>query len=210
MYQDMQVSVHLLHWTIMTPDASHQKRALRAELRERRQTMTSSEREAASLGISGNLEAITVSFSAHSVACYLSAPFEPQTRDFLRWASHQGIRTLLPVSREDGLLDWTIGEGEEVEGLFGCPEITGTLLGPIAISNVDLIFVPAAAVDLTGVRLGWGRGYFDKTIGSMEKYPPAYAVVFDHEVLESVPQERHDQPVDGVVTPTRILNFSSR
>ena len=126
-----------------------------------------------------------------------------------RRREHRVLRVLLPVSREDGLLDWTTGDGEtETEGLYGMPEAVGELLGPIAINDVDLILVPAAAVDATGMRMGWGRGYFDKTLGSMEKCPPVYAVVFDAELVSEVPRERHDQPVDGAVTPTRIVQFS--
>ena len=88
------------------------------------------------------------------------------------------------------------------------PEAVGELLGPIAINDVDLILVPAAAVDATGMRMGWGRGYFDKTLGSMERCPPVYAVLFDGELVDEVPRERHDQPVDGAVTPTRIVQFT--
>jgi 5-formyltetrahydrofolate cyclo-ligase len=78
----------------------------------------------------------------------------------------------------------------------------------MAVNDVDLMIIPAAAVDSTGMRLGWGRGYFDKTIGSMEKCPPVYAVIYDSEVLESLPREVHDQPVTGIVTPTRTLTLS--
>ncbi|PJJ62043.1 5-formyltetrahydrofolate cyclo-ligase [Compostimonas suwonensis] len=192
----------------MPHDVAHQKRALRAELRERRQNMTSSEREAADVGITQNLQAVTLDLSARSISCYLSAQNEPNTRPFLRWAADQGIRILFPVTREDGLLDWTVGEDAiEVEGLFGVPEVSGVTLGPIAINDVDLIIVPAAAIDESGLRMGWGRGYFDKTLGSMEKCPPVYAVIFDGELVDSVPREVHDQPVDGVVTPTRIVTF---
>ena len=135
-------------------------------------------------------------------------PTEPDTRPFVNWAEARGIRVLFPITREDGLLDWTVGE-EEVEslGLHGVPEAVGELLGPMAINDVDLILVPAAAVDRTGMRLGWGRGYFDKTLGSMGKCPPVYAVVFDSEFVEQVPREVHDQAVNGVVTPTRIIAF---
>ena len=98
-------------------------------------------------------------------------------------------------------------DGSEVEGLFGMPEPTGELLGPIAVNDVDLMVIPAAAVDTTGMRLGWGRGYFDKTIGSMERCPPVYAVVFDDELVAEVPRDVHDQPVTGVVTPTRIVDL---
>ena len=188
--------------------AAHRKRALRAELRERRQNLTTTERSAATAGLTRNLVDLTTDLHARSVACFLSTTIEPDTRPFLNWAHAQGLRVLLPISREDGLLDWTTGDGEtETEGLFGLPEAVGDLLGPIAINDVDLILVPAAAIDATGMRLGWGRGYFDKTLGSMGKCPPVYAVVFDSEFVETVPREVHDQPVNGIVTPTRIIAF---
>lgn len=161
------------------------------------------------MGITRNLVDLTTDLSAQSIAAYLSTSIEPDTRPFLNWAHRQGLRVLLPITREDGLLDWTTGDGEsETEGLYGMPEAVGELLGPIAINDVDLIVIPAAAVDATGMRMGWGRGYFDKTLGSMEKCPPVYAVVFDTELVDEVPREKHDQPVDGAVTPTRIVQFS--
>ncbi|TFC30661.1 5-formyltetrahydrofolate cyclo-ligase [Cryobacterium sp. TMT1-3] len=192
----------------MDSDIAHRKRALRAELRERRQNLTSSERESATAGFTQNLQSLVLDLSARSISCYLSARHEPDTRPFLNWATAEGIRILFPISREDGLLDWTVGTGdEEFTGISGMPEAVGTLLGPIAINDVDLIIVPAAAVDESGLRMGWGRGYFDKTLGSMEKCPPVYAVVYDSEFLEEVPREVHDQPVNGLVTPTRIIAF---
>ncbi|MCU1636284.1 MAG: 5-formyltetrahydrofolate cyclo-ligase [Cryobacterium sp.] len=192
----------------MDTGIGYRKRALRAELRERRQNLTSVERDAATAGFTQNLQSLVIDLSARSISCYLSARNEPNTRPFLNWAEADGIRVLFPVSREDGLLDWTVGEDdEEIQGVAGVPEAAGDLLGPIAINDVDLIIVPAAAIDGTGMRMGWGRGYFDKTLGSMEKCPPVYAVVYDHEFVDEVPQEVHDQPVNGLVTPTRIVSF---
>lgn len=192
----------------MPDDPDVQKRILRAELRERRQNMPAQERELATVGLTTGLQGLVESMGARSLSCYLSMPSEPDTRPFVNWAEARGIRVLFPVSREDGLLDWTVGEGEdETLGLYGIPEPVGELLGPMAINDVDLILVPAAAIDATGMRLGWGRGYFDKTLGSMEKCPPVYAIVFDGEFVERVPHEVHDQAVNGVVTPTRIIAF---
>jgi 5-formyltetrahydrofolate cyclo-ligase len=192
----------------MDSEIVHRKRALRAELRERRQNMTSVETDAATAGFTANLQSIVLDLSARSISCYLSTRHEPNTRPFVNWAEAQGITVLFPVSRDDGLLDWTVGEEQtEYPGLTGRPEPGGILLGPIAINDVDLIVVPAAAVDRTGLRMGWGRGYYDKTLGSMEKSPPVYAVVFDGEFVEAVPREVHDQPVDGLVTPTRVVVF---
>ncbi len=191
----------------MTGDESHRKRALRADLRARRRALTSSELDHATSGINEHLIALTESVGATSVSGYLPTQDEPNIRPWLDWAREAGIRVLIPLSRDDGLLDWTDYGDEEVEGLFGMPEPVGELLGPIAINDVDLIIVPAAAIDRTGMRLGWGRGYFDRMLGSMEKCPPVYAVVFDNELVDSVPTELHDKAVDGVVTPSATTTF---
>jgi len=195
----------------MPADVSHQKRALRAELRERRRNLTSTERAAATAGFTARLIELTESVGAKSISAYLSASDEPDTRPFLHWAIEHDIRTLLPISRVDGLLDWSLADKDTEEEIddFGMPAPVGKVLSPMAINDVDLIIVPAASVDERGVRLGWGRGYFDKTLGSMEGCPPVYAVVFDSELLAEVPRERHDQPVDGAVTPTRTVRFPS-
>ncbi|MCK3771203.1 5-formyltetrahydrofolate cyclo-ligase [Microbacterium aerolatum] len=194
----------------MSPDVEHAKRALRAELRERRQLLSEQQREVAASGITEQLDELVAAHDARSISCFLSTTTEPDTREFIIGAVRRGIRVLLPITRADGLLDWAVADDTDdvAEGLFGLPEPTGEVLGPIAVNDVDLMIIPAAAVDAAGTRLGWGRGYFDKTIGSMENCPPVYAVTYDSEVLDSLPRELHDQPVTGVVTPTRTLHLS--
>ncbi|PVE95063.1 MULTISPECIES: 5-formyltetrahydrofolate cyclo-ligase [unclassified Microbacterium] len=194
----------------MSNDVEHAKRALRAELRERRQLLSESQRDAAASDIGARLDALVDELGARSISCFLSTTTEPGTREFVTRAVRRGIRVLLPITRADGLLDWAVATDDDrvAEGLFGLPEPTGEVLGPIAVNDVDLMIVPAAAVDRSGMRMGWGRGYFDKTIGSMEKCPPVYAVIYDSEILDSLPREVHDQPVNGVVTPTQTLNLS--
>ncbi|MFB4354735.1 5-formyltetrahydrofolate cyclo-ligase [Microbacterium sp. LS_15] len=194
----------------MSNDVEHEKRALRAELRERRQLLSDAQRESAASAIAERLDELIAELGAASISCFLSTTTEPGTRDFVKAAVRRGIRVLLPVTRADGLLDWAVASDDDEisEGLHGLPEPTGEVLGPIAVNDVDLMIIPAAAVDRTGMRMGWGRGYFDKTIGSMEKCPPVYAVIYDSEVLDSLPSEVHDQPVNGVVTPTQTLLLS--
>ncbi|WP_217181911.1 5-formyltetrahydrofolate cyclo-ligase [Streptomyces sp. AC495_CC817] len=194
----------------MSNDVEHAKRALRAELRERRQLLSEAQRADAAAAIARRLDALVDELGARSVSCFLSTTTEPGTREFVTAAVRRGIRVLLPITRADGLLDWAVAtdDDEIAEGLYGLPEPTGEVLGPIAVNDVDLMIIPAAAVDRTGMRMGWGRGYFDKTIGSMEKCPPVYAVVYDSEILDSLPREVHDQPVTGVVTPTQTLILS--
>lgn len=191
----------------MSDAIADSKRALRAELRERRQLLSDPARDAAAAGLARQLDDLVDTLGVRSMSCFLSTSTEPGTREFVEGAVRRGIRVLLPITRNDGLLDWSVATGDLdiTEGLFGLPEPVGELLGPIAVNDVDLLVIPAAAVDRTGMRLGWGRGFFDKTIGSMEGCPPVYAVVFDSEILDDVPSDVHDQRVTGVVTPTQTL-----
>ena len=190
----------------MPDGVDNDKRALRAEIRERRRITPPAARDRDTAAVTTHLQALAT--GSRSIAAYLSTPEEPGTRAFLGWACDHGIRVLIPFSREDGLLDWAPYDGkEEAEDVLGMPVPTTELLGPIAINDVDLILVPAASVDRSGMRMGWGRGYFDKTLGSMDRRPPVYAVIFDSELVDQVPSERHDQRVDGVVTPSGVVRL---
>ena len=192
----------------MISEPAGAKRALRAELRERRRIRPSAERDAASVDLTRQLIALTSALGPRSLACYLSTPDEPETRPFLAWTAEQGLDVLLPISRDDGLLDWApYDASDEGSDVIGMPVPTSEIVAPIAINDVGLILVPAAAVDRTGMRMGWGRGYFDKTLGSMDRRPPVFAVLFDDELVDELPREKHDQPVDGVVTPGGIQRF---
>jgi 5-formyltetrahydrofolate cyclo-ligase len=192
----------------MTDDVSLQKRALRAELRERRRTRTSTERAAENAQLTDRLESLTEELGVTYLAAYLSTPDEPPTRDFLAWACERGIRVILPISRSDGLLDWAPYDArDEMADIQGMPAPTSEVLSPMTINDVGLILVPAATVDRTGMRMGWGQGYFDRTLGSMESCPPVYAVIFDEELVDTVPSEVHDKRVDGVITPGGVVRF---
>ncbi|MGV8896341.1 MAG: 5-formyltetrahydrofolate cyclo-ligase [Rhodoglobus sp.] len=192
----------------MSDDLSLEKRAMRAELRERRRILTTTGRAEANAAITQNLIDLATRLEARSLSAYLSTPDEPSTREFLAWAHSQSIRVLLPISRSDGLLDWAEFDGsDEFEDDLGMPAPTSEPLSPNALDEMDLIIVPAASVDRTGMRMGWGRGYFDKTLGSMQQCPPVYAVIFDDELVDAVPSERHDQRINGVVTPSGIVDL---
>jgi 5-formyltetrahydrofolate cyclo-ligase len=186
-----------------------QKRAIRAELRERRRNRTSTQTSQDTIAVTAHLRALVDDIGARSLSIYLSLPSEPDVRPFIAWAQSEGLSVLLPVSRDDGLLDWVTATDaiEESMGSLGVPEPTGEVLGPLAINDVDLIIVPAASIDSHGTRLGWGRGYFDRMLGSMSRRPPVFAVVFTDELVDELPNEVHDSPVDGVVTPAGITRF---
>ncbi|GAA3391400.1 5-formyltetrahydrofolate cyclo-ligase [Cryptosporangium minutisporangium] len=116
-----------------------------------------------------------------------------------------GIGVLLPLMRPDRDLDWAPYEGPEalVRGPHDLwepdPE---TALGVDAVRVVDLVVVPALAVGRDGSRLGRGAGCYDRALARVGPQIPLVALVYDDEVLDSVPIEPHDRPVTHVVTPS--------
>lgn len=74
------------------------------------------------------------------------------------------------------------------------------------VNELDVVIVPAVAADPTGHRIGYGAGYYDRTL---PKYaPPAVAIVviYDWQLVAEVPFTEHDVRVAKIVTDTRVLD----
>jgi 5-formyltetrahydrofolate cyclo-ligase len=78
-------------------------------------------------------------------------------------------------------------------------------LGPDAVALASVILVPALAVDRTGVRLGRGAGFYDRSLPLADPSARLVAVVRDDELVESLPAEPHDVRMTHVLTPERGL-----
>jgi 5-formyltetrahydrofolate cyclo-ligase len=184
---------------------ANQKQLLRASLKSRRAS-TSYDPELAA-GINIQLAELCLINGAKRIACYLPHNAEPDTELFIDWALENEIEVLLPVSKADGALDWVSFDGQTEIGIFGFAEAAGDIVSP---NGIDLAIIPALAVDQNGMRLGKGKGYYDRALKQITPTPPIVAVVFDDELIEKVPTEAHDHPVDAVVTPTRVVHFTER
>ena len=138
------------------------------------------------------------------VCAYLpvgSEPGSPELVDALRAAGH---RVLLPVvPSAPGLLDWAeyAGPASLAAGRLGLREPTGTRLGAAAVTDARLVLVPGLAADRTGVRLGRGGGYYDRTLPLVGAEVPIVVVLNDEELVERLPAEPHDRRVTGALLP---------
>jgi 5-formyltetrahydrofolate cyclo-ligase len=189
------------------------KVALRNQLITARRSLSASDRRAADASI----QAFTVARvrAARPTVCAAYAPLgtEPGGADLPERLADAlpGRQVLLPVLLPDGDLDWapldqTRHDGGLHRGSRGLLEPTSPRLGPDAITRADLIIVPALAVDRrTGVRMGRGGGSYDRALSRLS-FPSSrtsvIALLHDGELLDDLPQEPHDRPVDAVVTPS--------
>lgn len=182
------------------------KDELRTDLLRRRQEMGDDARAEAAEAIALHLLAAPIISSARRVACYLSMATEPGTSPLIEGLLARDIEVIVPLSLADGTLDWAAYDPATSTTVtaLGVAEPAGSPLGSAAIEECALIVVPALAVDHTGMRLGRGAGYYDRALANTTR--PTCAAVFTHELLESVPHEPHDVPVNMAVTPSGIFH----
>ncbi len=179
------------------------KNELRRDLKLRRAARAYDPEIAGALCV--HLAELCVAAAASKVACYLAYGDEPDTELFIDWAIENEIQVLLPISNADGSLHWVAFEGETETGIYGFAEPVGDLVEPVGL---DLVFIPALAIDETGQRLGKGKGYYDRALAKLDPLPPVIAVIFEDELLESIPVEKHDHKIDAAITPEGIVHFS--
>jgi 5-formyltetrahydrofolate cyclo-ligase len=151
---------------------------------------------------------------ARTVAAYVSVGREPGTLPLLETLRAQAVRVLLPVLLPDNDLDWGVYEGAEhlVRAGRGLLEPDGPRLGPDAVTEADAVLLPGLAVDGQGVRLGRGGGSYDRVlarIGAAGARPALTVLLYDTEVVGSVPAEPHDLPVSAAVTPSGVHRFTA-
>lgn len=180
------------------------KALLRQPLIAARRARTEAQRAAARDAVAARLTAKLS--GAAAVAGYLPLPTEPFTARVLDALVAAGTRVLVPVVTGAAPLDWCAYPGPLRTGAFGIEEPVGERLGAAAIREVYTVLVPALAVGADGHRLGRGGGHYDRTLALLAALRPAglperIAVVFDGEVLDSVPFDALDQRVSAVVTP---------
>lgn len=73
----------------------------------------------------------------------------------------------------------------------------------------DALIVPMLAFDSLGYRLGYGGGFYDRTLEKLRASGPVFAIgfAFDLQQVPRVPVDEMDQRLDAIVTPTRTLRF---
>jgi len=147
--------------------------------------------------------------SAGTIAAYYSVGTEPDTRGLVFALWKRGSYVVLPVLLPDGDLDWASYEGPEslAPGPRGVLQPVEPVRGIGTVARADVVLVPALAVDVHGRRLGRGGGSYDRALARVGPQVPTIALLYDSELLPSVPAEEHDQSVRAVARPEQGITW---
>lgn len=191
------------------PVAQSEKDILRVAALARRDALSAQQRATAALALAAHLPSLDIGPSA-IVAGYapIRSEIDP-VRVMQTFAAH-GARLALPaISARNAALTfrlWAPGVAL-TRGPLGIPEPAVTALEV----NPDIVLVPLAAFDSAGHRIGYGGGYYDRTLPRLRKAKPVIAigVAFAVQEIPQIPADAHDARLDFVLTETGCLDFRS-
>jgi 5-formyltetrahydrofolate cyclo-ligase len=195
---------------------STDKAELRLRLRAARQSRDEASRAAAAAAISAAVLDLPEVRAAGTVTAYVSRASEPGTEPLLRGLTARGVRILLPVLLDGLRMDWAAYEGPD--SLVPCAlpanssllEPSGARFGLDAIAAADVVLAPGLAVGADGTRMGFGGGCYDRALELIDAATPVVVLLYDDEVLDTVPAEPHDRRVSAAATERRVVRFQPR
>ncbi|MCS7202170.1 MAG: 5-formyltetrahydrofolate cyclo-ligase [Dictyoglomus sp.] len=177
------------------------KDSLRKKLIKKRNSIEN--REEKSFIIYLNLKDLDIWKRAEITHIYISFGSEVDTRFIIYHALAENKKVLCPIINEKDLL---VGEIKSFNDLIPGPY--GILQPKISINfdleKIDVIIVPGVAFDKEGFRLGYGKGFYDRFLAKLKK-PIKIGLIYDELIIDSLPRNEEDIPVDIIISEKRII-----
>lgn len=189
-------------------DIERAKAALRIKAHDLRAAMSHFAREEASKAACLHFFEGVPLAEGEVVAAYWPIRDEMDCQPILVRLMDSGQPVCLPVVIGDGApLELRLWE----DGAPLYPAGFGTLapedLAPKA--EPDVILIPLLGFDDRGTRLGYGGGYYDRTLAQLAKRPRLVGLAFAAQQVDHIPRDAHDIPLDVVVTENGVTHFGA-
>ncbi|MUT67868.1 5-formyltetrahydrofolate cyclo-ligase [Paenibacillus sp. NEAU-GSW1] len=199
------------------PAAGVDKKQLRQSLLEARDAINPQMREQYSAAACGHLSQWLIEQGASQVMGYASFRSELDLAPFVEWAWQSGVDVIMPkceVTDRSMTLHRIKSWDELVSGSYGIMEPDPKVSTALPADQwPNIIIVPGAAFDLSGGRLGYGGGYYDRFAERVEQMEVASRAIwigaaFESQIAgEELPMQSHDKRMDGLLTENGLLFF---
>ncbi len=178
-----------------------------------RRALTDEQRTAAERAICRRIMNLGAYKQARTVAAFMAFDGEPSLARFMEAAARQGKLVYVPVLLRSGMRFAPLaGEGRLAANFFGIDEPAKERL--IDARSLDLVLTPLVAFDRRGVRLGVGRGYYDRAFRFLRhrrhwSRPKLLGVAYSFQLVDDIEKQPWDIPLWGAVTETGTHRFAA-
>jgi 5,10-methenyltetrahydrofolate synthetase len=194
-YSDAEEAKNIARW----------RKAERERLISGRLAVTAETRARYSASIAATLHRLIGRPRGRIVSLYWPFRGEPDLRTWLEQIGGRGGRTALPVvvAKHQPMVFRAWRHGEPLErGIWGIPAPSG---GEEVVP--DIVIAPLVGFDREGYRLGYGGGFFDRTLAALPKPAFAIGVGYARQAIPTIYPRQHDIPMNAIVTERGIQEF---
>jgi len=182
-----------------------QKKQLRQYLKQKRASLTESERQSCSECITYRLFNMHEFQQAKIVFVYISWSTEVATHQIIKRLLSIGKKVLVPkIIDKETMVAQSLEDWEDLKpGTLG---ILTPSKGHITDETVDLAITPGLGFTERGHRIGFGAGYYDRWFSAHDVHLKV-ALAFENQIVDELPVEETDIPVDMILTEKRTIKI---
>ncbi len=186
-----------------------EKKTLRRQILSKRDALGNDTKISLSRKIFKTLKDTEYYKKAKNIFVFISFGSEIDTHEFIKEGIEEGKNILVPVTfkgtreMKPSLLK---GFNELEIGYFDILSPKDEFIRYVDPLEIDLVVVPGAVFDRKGYRVGYGGGFYDIFLSTkIRKEIPKIAVGFDLQLVDKVPVEEFDFPVDFIITEKEMI-----
>lgn len=186
----------------------------KSELRRRvlhlRDSLLPKERHTFSLAITHRLMALSRWDRARVIFLYVSLGSEVETGSLIQAAMQEGKVVAVPYTdyERKTIIPSILSDLRQdlIPRRFGLLEPAEKKLRPLSASEIDITVAPGCVFDPRGGRIGYGMGFYDRFLPSLRGDSLKLALAFEVQIVPMVPIEKHDYPLDMIITEKRVIS----
>ena len=189
-----------------------ERQNLRKQILAARDLLSAEKRRKKSLSAADNFFSLPDMKHWSTLFIYVNFRSELETMELIQKCLQQGKRVAVPLveAKTHGMTPLLIKNLEKdlKPGYYGIPEPDPQKTLQVAAGEIDAAVIPGSVFDIHGGRLGYGGGYYDRFLVNEAPQAKRIGFAFEVQVVEKVPVQPHDQPLDILITEKRIVNIS--
>ncbi len=184
------------------------KMALRTALKQRRRSLSAEQRRNYSEQIAQHLYSLPEYQTADSVFSYISYATEVHTHEIIKRLLLEKATVTVPR-----IINSEYMQAQRFVSWESCQADAMGILSPqgsdIYSDETDLVLTPGLGFSLQGQRIGFGAGYYDKWFNN-NTIACSVALAFEIQIVDEIPVEVTDIPVDIIITEKRVIRVQGR